>query len=281
MWDCRVELETGNSTGYSATESIQAVSERATYRMPSLKQSVRNLGASFSAKILRRRPPEIGQSALADMKRFVGANARPLMLDVGANTGQTVKRFRKTFPSSIIHSFEPSQRIFGQLQANVADKKEVFVWNVALGSSVGKQTFLENTHSDMSSFLELSKTGWGKIEQKSTVEVWTVDQFLEEHQIGFVDVLKSDTQGYEFEVFKGAEQTMRRNGIGLLYFEFIFSDMYKNLTPFDKILRHLTDRGFLLVSIYELRHQNNLASWGDALFVNQEYYRRKTVQMKA
>ena len=220
--------------------------------MSSLKQSVRNLGASFSAKILRRRPPEIGQSAQADMKRFVGANARPLILDVGANTGQTVKRFRKAFPSSIIHSFEPSQRIFGQLKANVADKEDVFAWNVALGSSAGKQTFLENTHSDMSSFLELSKNGWGKIEQKSTVEVWTVDQFLEEHRIGFVDILKSDTQGYEFEVFKGAEQTLRRNGIGLLDFEFIFSDMYKSLARFDEVFGHLADRGFF--ARFNLRH---------------------------
>ena len=241
--------------------------------MPSFKQSFRNLGASFSAKILRRRPPKVGESAIADMKRFVGANARPMILDVGANTGQTVKRFRKAFPSSIIHSFEPSQRIFDQLKTNIADRKEVFAWNVALGSSAGKQTFLENSHSDMSSFLELSKTGWGKIEQKSTVDVWTVDQFLEKQKIGFVDILKSDTQGYDFEVFKGAEQAMRRNRIGLLYFEFIFSDMYQGLARFDEVFGHLVDRGFLLVSIYDITHQNNLASWTDALFVNQEYYR--------
>jgi FkbM family methyltransferase len=241
--------------------------------MSGFKQSVRNLGASFSAKVLRRRPPGIGQSALADMKRFVGAKARPLILDVGANTGQTVKRFRKAFPASVIHSFEPSQRIFAQLKTNIADRKEVFAWNAAMGSAAGKQTFLENTHSDMSSFLELSKTGWGKIEQKSTVDVWTVDQFLEEHGIGFVDILKSDTQGYEFEVFKGAEQAMRGNRIGLLYFEFIFSDMYQGLARFDEVFGHLADRGFLLVSIYDINHQNNLASWIDALFVNREYYR--------
>ena len=73
---------------------------------------------------------------------------------------------------------------------------------------------------------------------------------------------------------QGAEETFRRNGVGLLYFEFIFSDMYKGLPRFDEMFRHLVDRGFQMVSIYELRHQNNLASWGDALFVNREYYRR-------
>jgi len=50
--------------------------------------------------------------------------------------------------------------------------------------------------------------------------------------------------------------------------------MYKNLPRFDEVFRHLTDRDFLLVSIYEMRHQNNLASWADALFVNKQYARK-------
>jgi FkbM family methyltransferase len=238
--------------------------------MSRIKESIRRLGVGFSRQILRRRPPEVGQSALADMQRFLPGGVRPIILDVGANTGQSVKRFRRAFPSSIIHSFEPSQRIFDQLKINVTGQHDVFAWNCAVGSAVGKQTFLENTHSDMSSFLELSKTGWGKIVKESTVDVTTVDQFLADRQIERVDILKSDTQGYDFEVIKGAEQAMRRNTVGLLYFEFIFSDMYKNLPRFDEVFRHLTDRGFRLVSIYEMRHQENLASWADALFVNRQ-----------
>lgn len=240
--------------------------------MSRLKQSIRKLGKSFSTRVLRRRPPEVGQSALADMKRFVPAGGRPVILDVGANTGQSVKRFRKVFPSSIIHSFEPSQRIFDQLKVNIAGQEGVCAWNCGLGAAVGRQTFLENTHSDMSSFLALSKAGWGKIVQESTVEVTTADAFLAANQLERVDILKSDTQGYDFEVIKGAEQTMRRNAVGLLYFEFIFSEMYQNLPRFDEVFRHLTDRNFRLVSIYEMRHQNNLASWADALFVNREYW---------
>jgi FkbM family methyltransferase len=239
--------------------------------MGSLKQSMRKLGA----RLLGRRPEKVGESALSDMKRFVPADARPIILDVGANTGQSVKRLRKIFPASLIHSFEPSQRIFEQLKTNIADKEGVYAWNLALGASVEKRTFLENDHSDMSSFLELSKTGWGKIEKQSEVEVDTVDHFLATQQIESVDILKSDTQGFDFEVIKGAEHTMRRNGIGLLYFEFIFSEMYKGLPRFDEVFRHLTDRNFLLVSIYDITHQNDLASWTDALFINKEYYRKR------
>ena len=240
--------------------------------MGKLKESLRKLCEDFTTRVLRRPPPEVGQSALADMKRFVPAGGRPVILDVGANTGQSVKRFRRAFPRSIIHSFEPSRRIFDQLKLNIAGQEGVFAWNCGLGSSVGNQTFLENTHSDMSSFLALSKSGWGKIVNESTVEVTTADAFLLANRIERVDILKSDTQGYDFEVIKGAEQAMRRNAVGLLYFEFIFSEMYQNLPRFDEVFRHLTDRNFRMVSIYEMRHQNNLASWADALFVNREYW---------
>lgn len=129
----------------------------------------------------------------------------------------------------------------------------------------------------MSSFLELSTTGWGEVKKRAAVNVITVDHFLAEQSIAAVDILKSDTQGYELEVFKGAEEAMRTNRIGLIYFEFIFSDMYRGLPGFDEVFRHLTDRGFLFVSIYDIHSQRQLADWADVLFVNREYYRRSRV----
>jgi FkbM family methyltransferase len=240
--------------------------------MHALKQSIRVLAAKLGYTISRRTTNQFGQYPFSDMKRFVPANIHPLILDVGANVGQTVKRFKAEFSSSIIHSFEPSPDTFEELKKNTANDSGVFTWNCALGASVEKKTFLENTQSDMSSFLQLSETGWGSIHKQSIVDVMTIDRFLTVHQINHVDILKSDTQGYDFEVFKGAEQAMRNNRIGLIYFEFIFSDMYKSLPAFDEVFHHLISRNFLLVSIYEVRHQNNLASWADALFVNKEYY---------
>ena len=126
----------------------------------------------------------------------------------------------------------------------------------------------------MSSFLELGKAGWGEVKQERTVNVTTVDRFATDQSIAKIDILKSDTQGYELEVFRGAEETMRQNRIGLIYFEFIFAEMYRNLPPFEEVYRHLVDRDFLLVAIYNFHRQNDLASWADVLFVNREYYQR-------
>lgn len=235
-----------------------------------MKEAIRSLLARLGYDV--RNTASLGISPFADMRRFVPARTDPLILDIGANVGQSVERFRKAFPTAIIHSFEPSQQTFRQLSENVANDKRVFAWNYAVGASPGKQTFLENTNSDMSSFLSPSTTSWGEVKRESVVEVTTIDHFLETNRIARVDILKSDTQGYELEVFKGAEQAMGENRIGLLYFEFIFSDMYKHLPGFDQVFRHLVDRNFSLVAIYDFHYQNRLASFADVLFVNREYY---------
>jgi len=233
-----------------------------------LKDLVRAIAAKLGYEITRR------VDAFADMRRFVPSDTRPVIFDIGANVGQTAKQFKANFPSAVIHCFEPGTETFNALQQNMSSERNVHLWHCAIGSAVGKQTFLENTEPDMSSFLELSATGWGEVKNRVDVDVTTVDHFLREQNIPAVDILKSDTQGYELEVFKGAEEAMRANRIGLVYFEFIFADMYRDLPRFDDVFRYLIDRGFLLVSIYDIHHQRQLADWANLLFVNREYYRR-------
>jgi FkbM family methyltransferase len=235
-----------------------------------IKDTIRSLAAKAGYDVRNR--ASLGIDPFADMRKFVPAGKDPLILDIGANVGQSVGRFRKAFPTARINSFEPGPDTFQKLSENVATDERVSVWNCAVGASAGKQTFQENTNPDMSSFLPLSTTGWGEVSRESLVEVTTVDAFLENNRIARVDILKSDTQGYELEVFKGAEQALAANRIGLVYFEFIFSDMYKRLPGFDEVFRHLADRNFSLVAIYDFHYQNRLASFADVLFVNREYY---------
>jgi hypothetical protein len=132
-------------------------------------------------------------------------------------------------------------------------------------------TLLENSNSDMSSFLPLSEMGWGTITNETPVLVRTIDQFCDEEGIDKIDVLKSDTQGFDLEVFKGAEESIRKKKIGLIYFEIIFADQYKKLPSFSESFDFLTARGFKLVSFYKIYYQRKLAGWTDALFVHESY----------
>lgn len=47
----------------------------------------------------------------------------PIIFDVGANKGQSIKRFSKIFNNPVIHSFEPLKDEFDYLKKNYKKKK--------------------------------------------------------------------------------------------------------------------------------------------------------------
>jgi hypothetical protein len=102
---------------------------------------------------------------------------------------------------------------------------------------------------------------------ETLVPVDTIDHFCDEHAIEHIDLLKSDTQGYECQVFQGAERMLSEGRIDLVYFEVIFSDQYRG-RPFGDACNLLLRHGYRLVSFYEMFRQNGLLSWTDALFVH-------------
>lgn len=117
---------------------------------------------------------------------------------------------------------------------------------------------------------------------KSPREIWRLSRRLHELDfdatIDFIHLLKVDTQGFEFEVFQGAERLMNENKIALLYFEFNFSDMYKGLPSFHTVHDFLLRHNFSLVTIYQLFYQKKPVSWTDMQFINSNFYRQRAEQ---
>jgi len=216
-------------------------------------------------------PDGVGGNPFMDMSRLLG-HAHPLILDVGANTGQSVERFRSTFPKAVIHSFEPSPSVFQTLTHNTAGLSNVHLWNCALGASTTSLDLLENSMSEWTSFLPPGGSAWGQVVRKTVVPVRTLDDFCLEHSIERVDILKSDTQGYDMEVLKGARGMFARNAVVCIYCELIFSELYAGMPSFGDVCNFLDQSGFVLVSLYDIAYENGLAAWTDGLFVNRHHW---------
>jgi FkbM family methyltransferase len=209
-----------------------------------------------------------GQSAWADMKHVVGQN--PMVFDVGANEGQTVETIKVNWPRATIHAFEPGPDAFAVLQRHASRFEGVILNNAAVGSAPGTLPLIENSQSEMSSFLPLGRAGWGRELRRTPVQVVTLDDYCARQGIDSIDVLKCDTQGYELEVFRGAERLMTAGRIRMVYFEVTFNDLYQGLPSLDELWRFLSDRSYRLVSFYHTRYHERLASWTNALFLNVE-----------
>lgn len=195
-----------------------------------------------------------------------------MIFDVGSNTGQSVELFRSHFHTFSIHAFEPSAKTFTILESkHAATPGIVRLNNVALGSRHESREFIENTESDMSSLLAPGPDCWGEIASRSQVNVQTLDDYASLNQIGYIDILKIDTQGFELEVLKGSVRMLREHRVRMVYAEVIFSEMYEGMPRFDEFFSFLLDRGFVLISIYEIFHREGRADWTDVLFVDPQF----------
>ena len=78
---------------------------------------------------------------------------------------------------------------------------------------------------------------------KSKIQVVRLDEFMKEKNIKKTDLLKIDTEGFEFNVIKSIGS--RINDIKLIHIEHHFDDMIiKNYTLSD-IHGYLTNKGFI------------------------------------
>lgn len=230
---------------------------------------IRRLFRSVGYDIYRFYNDTMGQDPFSDMKRIITNENDLVIFDVGSNVGQSIHNFRNYFRDPVIHAFEPSPSAFQQLRNNTKNLPKVKLNNLGLGRQCETRPFFENTFSDMSSFLEPSVDSWGETKDRPMLTISTLDDYCEREKIGRIDILKSDTQGFDLEVIKGGPKLIKSNKIYLIYMEIIFSDMYKNLPALDEIYKYLVDQNFVLVSFYRFHHQHNRASWSDVLFANR------------
>jgi FkbM family methyltransferase len=233
------------------------------------KAIAQHLFHTFGYHLSSYRQERCGTDPLLDMTRFVPDGSDRTIFDVGANRGQFLDRLRLHYPKASVHSFEPSPATFRALAERAANMANTSTWNIALGDSISKSILLENVSSDMSSMLQLGSQGWGRIEKQTEIDVQTVDSFCQQHSISRIDVLKSDTQGYDLQVLKGAQRMMNENRIGLIYSEITFDEIYQNLPPFDEVFRFLREHEFVLAAFYKMEFKRQIVGWTDALFVNK------------
>ncbi len=239
--------------------------------MKPLRATVKSLFRKFGYEVNVYRPTHFGENPVSDIEKLLTDNSAVTIFDVGANIGHTIESFKDMFPEAQIHAFEPGTNAFNTLEKIYGSHKNVILNKAGVGSASETKMFLENSMSQMSSFLPLGPDGWGEIVNKIPVAIITLDDYCKERQIPFINVLKIDTQGLDFEVLKGAQNMLSENRIQILLMEVTFAEIYQELPRFDEIFRFLTEMNFKLVSFYKFQYKNNLASWTDAVFINPAF----------
>ena len=231
----------------------------------------------FSVDIVRY------QSAEQDLKIIFKKkiDKKIIIFDVGAFTGNSVFEFKKTFKNSLIYSFEPSKKNFDILKKNTKLIKNIRLHNIAISNKIGYSNFYENKWEYTSSLLRLSNSeykkrleknfkyrGVNEIQSKYLVKTTTLDNFIKNKNIRYIDVLKIDTQGNEIDVLKGMSYLLKQKIAKVIIIELIFENYYSNsMTSFYNIEKYLYKNDYKIFGIYNInKTPGNFLSQIDVMY---------------
>jgi FkbM family methyltransferase len=218
-----------------------------------VKKQIKNLLQAYGYRLYQTKSMPFG----CDLKQDIGRISPDLKLktifDVGANKGQTTLKYRRQFPEAQIFAFEPVSQTFATLKKNVAGDSHVSCFNLAFGEEKQQQQMLVQGTSGSNSISPVSQVNSVADKSLETVNIITLDEFMaENHKIEQIDLLKIDTEGYECQVLRGAEATLRAEKILYIFIEVTFRQQDNHHTQFSAINQILADYNFNFIGLYDV-----------------------------
>lgn len=142
------------------------------------------------------------------LEGYIPSNGH-LALDIGANVGAYSLLLSKTFTS--VHAFEPNPEALTKLLQYCELVPNIMIIGEAVGAKTGDlELKLYQHHSHASAYEDevLDTVTRGQSIGSVMVSMLSIDEVYY-HSDQPVDFMKIDTEGYECEVFKGAERTIQ------------------------------------------------------------------------
>ena len=186
-------------------------------------------------------------------------NNKPIrVIDVGAHKGETINLFSKNLNLKSIVCYEASQKNYTYLKSfKKKSNYEIAIHNLALGSIEKEMDFFQTSESSSSTFCKIdfnSKYFKRKkkildffnrenyVIDKQKIKLHTLENEFKKFNYDKFDILKIDTEGFEFDVILGAKDNIKK--IKYIYFEHHFDSMIIKNYKFSQINEYLNKYNF-------------------------------------
>ena len=191
-----------------------------------------------------------------DIKQHLPRFRAEVVFDVGANVGQSAKKYLMWFAGAQIFCFEPVEASFFELREKLKNHRQVHCHHLALGASDSTGNMVHRGSSDMFFLAKTEKeSSQYKPDELEKVEIQTLDHFCRDHGINKISYLKIDTEGNDLEVLKGAENMLQEQRIDLVEVEAGMHPGNTRHVPFEVLKKHLEQRQYFVFALYEQMYE--------------------------
>lgn len=251
-----------------------------------MKKIIKKIFRSFGLEV-KRHNPEFKNISFDKILLKILPN-KPIILDVGANEGQSINKYLNLFSNPTIHAFEPLEEQFDNLKIKYGLKRNIYLNNCAVGESNYKKSFNKAKKSSTSSFNNFNyNSNWIKnrsIEQNVDVEnffevvkdvsITSIDNYCKKNELNSIDLLKIDTQGFEDKVLEGSKEMIKKNAIKIIICEIMFDNAYDKYFSFSDIEKYVIPNNFRMVGLDLINNTlfSGLVFFADVMYLNKKKF---------
>jgi 2-O-methyltransferase len=221
-------LHSGRLVGPAPDAAAANQSETRTMTEGSSRQSPDALSFPISPGVL----------TATEIRDLLGNDA-PVILDIGANCGQTTAELIKVLPRAKIFAFEPDPRAIAKFRHNISDSR-VHLQECAVGARNGTISFHQSSGAehladyaqgwDQSGSIRKPRSHlqvwpWVKFDRQIEVPIVRLDDWAQQQGITAVDFIWADVQGAESDLIEGASRILASTRY--FYTEYSNSEWYE------------------------------------------------------
>jgi FkbM family methyltransferase len=193
----------------------------------------------------------VGLDHAHDVARFLGSASNVKMVfDVGANEGQSAEHYVHAFPCAQIYSIEPFADAYKSLVDRVSKFSRVRTFQLAFAHT-NRAARVQPAALSLQNSLRSELSNSSSSPDGELVTIMTLGSFCAEQNISHVDLLKTDTEGFDLEVLKGAEGMLRSKRIQFVLTEATLHPDDSYHTSFFRVTEYLSGFGYCFVDLYD------------------------------
>ncbi len=227
-------------------------------------KTLAGFGRSMNRLYENRNIEPYSNGELTIIKKISSINPQ-IIIDGGANVGKYSQIIYNYIKNCKIYAFEPVEKTFNILSDNVKNIDTIILLKIGLfNKNCTKIINIYKQHSH-SSIFDLEEQNQKSID-KISIELIKGDDFMKENNIKYIDFLKLDLEGADFDALEGFEENIKNKKIRLIQFEYgyisittkkLLIDFYKFFAKHDYIVGKIYPKKVEFRE-YKLKHEDFL-----------------------